>query len=315
MEQDELIIWVYLWVCEAMEAFHHRCRAQGLRLRQRGFAPALSDEEALTIELCGEMFRLQTDKGVHAYFTQHYKTWFPNLPCRTTFTRQIANLWRVKQDLQRQLLAQQQAHLQRVQPVDTRPLPVCALSRRWRDRCFPGAAQVGYCAAQRTFYYGFKLGLRITTSGLITFQALFAAATNDSRHLPALVEGHQGLVPVDKGFFDPFGWRLLARTGLHIVGRGPKTTDHHRPQEMALDRPDKPEPFQQLARACFKVRKLIECVGALLCQRFAIDRIRVHDLWHLENRVLRKILAHNLLLTLNIQLRRKPLDFDGLVRD
>jgi hypothetical protein len=315
MEQDELIIWVYLWVCEAMDQFGQRCQAQNLRLRSRGFAPALSDEEALTIELCGEMFRLHTDKGLYWYFNTHYKAWFPALPCRTTFVRHISQLWRVKQELQRQLLAQHQAQLQRVQSVDTWPLPVCAASRRWRDRCFLGEAQTGYCAAKRLFYYGFKLGLRITPNGLITHHALLNASTNDSRHLPALVEGHQGLVPVDKGFFDPFLWRLLAQQGLHIVGRGPKNTAHHRPPQIGLDNPSSPPLHHLLARTCFKVRKLIETVGALLCQRFAINHIRVHDLWHFENRVLRKVLAHNLLFTINLALRRKPLDFDGLVRD
>ena len=305
MEQDELIIWVYLWVCEEIAALKAHW-PQG-RARRGGFDPALSDEEALTIELCGEMFRLEGDKAIVCFFQTHYRAWFPLLRDRSAFARQVANLWRVKQELQERLLRAQRVKEQWMQPIDTMPLPVCAKMRRHRDRCFADVARLGFCAAKDVFYYGFKLGLRVTEHGLIAHHALLQANTHDCRHLPALVEGHQGVVPVDKGFFDPTGWRLLAKDGAHIVGRGPKRVDKHRPQELRL------HPW--LERFCAHVRKKVECVASLLCSRFHIDRIRVHDLWHFEHRLLRKILAFNLLVTLNIQLNRTPLDLDGLVRD
>jgi hypothetical protein len=56
-----------------------------------------------------------------------------------------------------------------------------------------------------------------------------------------------------------------------------------------------------------------ETVGAHLTERFAIARIRVHDLWHFHHRGIRKILAHTVGVFLNLQLRRPPLDLDGLV--
>ena len=305
MEQDELIIWVYLWVCEQMAALKTSWPNQ--RARRGGFDPALSDEEALTVELCGEMFRLEGDKAIVNFFHTHYHAWFPHLKDRPAFARQTANLWRVKQALQERLLRAQCVQEQWMQPVDTLPLPVCAKARRHRDKCFAGVARLGFCAAKNLFYYGFKLGLRITEHGLITHHALLDANTHDCRHLPTLVEGHKGVVPVDKGFFDPTGWRLLAKDGHHIVGRGPKKVDKHRPDELRLP------PWQE--RFCAQTRKKVECVASLLCSRFHVDTIRVHDLWHFEHRLLRKILAFNLLVCLNIQLHRTPLDLDGLVRD
>lgn len=307
MERDELIIWVYLWVCEAMQSFHQQLEERNGRLRRAGFAPALSDEEALTIELCGEMLRLHRDKAIYCHFKTHYQSWFPALGDRPAFVRQCANLWRVKAHLQQRLLLEAQVPQQTVQPVDTMPLPVCAKARAARDRCFAGVARKGYCAAKDLFYYGFKLGLRVTSTGHIAAHALLEANTHDCRHLPALVEGHRGLVPVDKGFFDPACWTTLARSGTHIVGRGPRNLDRHRPAALILPQP--------LEKWCAKVRKQVEVVASLLCSRFAIDAIRVHDLWHLEHRVLRKILAFNLLVTLNIHRGANPLDLDGLVRD
>lgn len=76
-------------------------------------------------------------------------------------------------------------------------------------------------AAKDVFYYGFKLGLRTTQYGLIAHHALLEANTCDCRHLPALVEGHQGVVPVDKGFFDPIGGCLVAKEGVPRVRTRP----------------------------------------------------------------------------------------------
>lgn len=310
MEQDELIIWVYLWVCEHLQAI--KAPWPGQRLRRGGFDPALTDEEALTIELCGEMMRLRSDKAILSHFQRHYQDWFPQLRERTRFVRQCADLWRVKVQLQERLLRERFVQEHWIQPVDTMPLPVCAKVRRHRDRVFAGVARLGYCAAKDLYYYGFKLGLRVTEVGLIAHYELLEANPHDCRHLPALVEGaqnqpHQGLVPVDKGFFDPTGWRLLNRHGTHIVGHGPEPVDHHRPQELVLP--------EWLERFCAKARKQVEVVAALLCSRFAVERIRAHDQWHFEHRLLRKILAFNLLVVCNLQLHRPPLDLDGLVGD
>ena len=57
----------------------------------------------------------------------------------------------------------------------------------------------------------------------------------------------------------------------------------------------------------------IETVGAHLTEHFAIARVRVHDLWHWQHRLIRKILAHTVGVFLNLQAGRPPLDLDGLL--
>jgi hypothetical protein len=70
-------------------------------LRQRGPAPKLSEAEVLTIEIVGEFLGLDTDKALHRSFRRHFSEWFPALRFahRTTFARQAANLWKVKEGL------------------------------------------------------------------------------------------------------------------------------------------------------------------------------------------------------------------------
>jgi hypothetical protein len=79
---------------------------KGRRIRQRGPTPMLSDSEVLTIEVVGEFLGLDTDKALYRYFRRHYAQWFPALGKvhRTTFARQAANLWKLKEELWQELL-------------------------------------------------------------------------------------------------------------------------------------------------------------------------------------------------------------------
>lgn len=86
MDRDNFIITVYCLVCE-----HYQVIQTTSPLRRGGFAPALTDEETITIEICGEYFKLSTDKDIFAYFRAHYLHFFPRLTDRTTFARQGAN--------------------------------------------------------------------------------------------------------------------------------------------------------------------------------------------------------------------------------
>jgi hypothetical protein len=60
-------------------------------------------------------------------------------------------------------------------------------------------------------------------------------------------------------------------------------------------------------------RRLVETVGSHLTERFALARIRVHNLWHYQHRLIRKFLAHTSRVFLDLQLCRQPLDLDGLL--
>jgi hypothetical protein len=44
------------------------------RLRQRGFAPKLSDAEVLTMEIVGEFLGFDSDQQIWKYFGSHWKS-------------------------------------------------------------------------------------------------------------------------------------------------------------------------------------------------------------------------------------------------
>jgi hypothetical protein len=294
MDRDDFIITVYCLVCD-----QYRALFSEQPLRQGGFTPQLTDEEVITLEICGEYFKLNADKDLFHYFRQQYQTWFPRLRDRSLFVRQAANLWQAKAAIQQRLTVVSGQATDPVQIIDTLPLPVCVFTRSRRDRCFKPDADYGHCAAKKLTYYGFKLGLRVSHVGMITHFPLLPARPHDIQFLDELVEHFVGIVPADKGFIDEFRQALLAEQGVVVI------TPPRKRMTTTVPR--------LVLKTCGRIRKCVETVGSQLTERFAVERIRVHDLWHFQHRLIRKVLAHTVGVFLNLQLGRPPLDLDGLL--
>src|SRR5947207_2585128 len=139
MDRDTFIITVFCLVSK----FYARVTARRA-VRHGGFAPALSDEEVITMEICGAYFKLHTDKDLYNYFAAHYHHFFPRLPNRSLFVRQAANLWQVKTAIWQLLVKRSGQSTSPVQVIDTLPLPLCTYTRAQRDRCFKTLADDGH---------------------------------------------------------------------------------------------------------------------------------------------------------------------------
>jgi hypothetical protein len=295
MTRDYFIIMVYCLVCE-----HYQAIIKQHPIRRRGFPPALTDEEVITIEICGEYFGLSQDEANYDYFRAHYQHFFPQLRERTGFVRQAANLCSVKALLQQRLTGVSGQAADDVQIIDTCPLPVCTYTRSGRDRCFKPEADYGYCAAKKLAYYGFKLGLRISRSGMIIAYPLLPARPHDSQLLDDLIAGFEGVLPADKGFVDGTRQQTLA-SKRHVEMVVPAR------RNMAI------KPPLPVLKVCSRWRKRVETVISHLTERYHIDQTRAHDLWHYQHRLIRKVLSHTVCVFINLQLGRPPLHLDDLV--
>jgi len=149
MDRDHFIISVYCLVCE-----HYQALTAHNSVRTGGFAPALTDEEVITIEICGEFFKYGVDKDIVASVRAHDQAFFPQLRDRSLFVRQAANLWQLKERIQQRLTVVSGQAQDPVQVIDTLPLPVCGYTRSGRDRCFKPHADYGHCAAKKLDYSG-----------------------------------------------------------------------------------------------------------------------------------------------------------------
>src|SRR6516162_8087297 len=140
MTPQDLLLEVFCLVGDQLQALNLG------RLRRRGPAPRLADSEVIAIELVGEFWKLGTDQDLFRHFRRYHAAEFPALArvSRTTFARQAANLWRVKQLIQRRLAGRLAAG-DPLWLVDSLPIDACQFARATFCRRFAGAADYGYC--------------------------------------------------------------------------------------------------------------------------------------------------------------------------
>jgi len=276
-------------------------RLKGRRIRQRGPDPKLSDAEVLTMEIVGEFLGVDTDKGIHLFFRRHYAEWFPALRevHRTTFSRQAANLWKVKEHLWQEFLALT-PHEPAFALVDSMPLPACLFARAYRCRRFRGEAAFGKDTLLRQTFYGFRIHARVCWPGIITRFSVAPANAHELSLIPELLESTRGLAIGDRNYHSPKTKEELARgTGVELL---------------APYRSKKRDPAPKRSAFLSRVRYRIDTVFSQLTERYSVKRVWAKDLWHLVGRLLRKVLSHTVAFLLNHRAGNRPLQLARLLR-
>lgn len=294
MTLEEFIIHTY---CFVDDYFH---KSFPKPLRKRGEKPALSDTEVLTMEIVGEYLGYGSDKAIWSYFREHWRHFFPKIACRTSFSRQCANLNEVAKKLCERLFkvlsADQDLYLS-----DGFPIPTCHIKRYKGSKTeLRSYGSVGYCAAKDEKYFGFKGHLLVTQHGAPIACELAAANIDERDILPEIVHNRTGMILADKGLIRPQLKELLASQNLDLQTPLRKNMKDPRPKETVS--------------IMMNMRRKVETVIGQLVERFNIQSIRAKDLWHLCTKVTRKILAHSVAFMFNqIQNPEKPLSLEFLV--
>lgn len=272
----------------------------GQRLRQRGPSTKLADAEVLTIEVVGEFLQIDTEKGIYEYFRRHYGEFFPNLKKvhRTTFTRQAANLWGVKEQLWQHLLDRSRLDPE-LSLVDSFPVPVCRFARAYRCRRLPEHSAFGRDEMVKQTFYGLRAHIRICWPGLIVAASLAPANVHDLRVGEELLEGAEGWALADGNYRSASLTDRLAQAGVHLLAP-PRSSEKEQ----------SPWP-----RWLVQKRRRIETVIGQLTERYNAKKVWAMDRWHLMNRWLRKILSHTFAVYLCQQAEISPLRFAELLTD
>ena len=117
---------------------------------------------------------------------------FPSLKeiYRTTFCRQAANLWTLKERLGRKLF-----HETRFDPklslVDSFSVPVCRFTRAYRCRLFKEESAFGYDEMAKQTLHGLRAQLRICRPGVIGGFSLVPADVHGLEVAEVLLDGVQ----------------------------------------------------------------------------------------------------------------------------
>ena len=171
-----------------------------------GITPRLSDSELITLAVLQALLGYTSEARFIRYAHTHLRSWFPYLPERPGYNKRLRHAGHLMQHVI--------AHLARACPswnddvwlVDSTPVE-CGPSRETAKRSdLAGWATSGYCASHSRFFWGLRLHLITTPSGLPVAFAL-AGAKADERDTaldmiavdPELQRPGQTLI-ADKGY-------------------------------------------------------------------------------------------------------------------
>lgn len=294
MDLDDFIIAVF---CGVDEAIPHALSGQ--RLRERGPQPLLADSEVITMEVVGEYLGLEQDSALFAYFRRHYAHFFPALRRlhRTTFVRQAANLWRLKERLWQEMV-DRVPHDPTFAIIDSFPLPVCQFARAYRCRRFRGEAAFGKDTLVRQTFYGLRVHVRLEWPGVIARFCVAPANAHELTALPTLAEQTVGTLVGDRNYWSPATTTEWQQLGVDLL---------------APYRSAKRDPHPRWSAVLSRVRYRIDTVFGQLVDRCAVKRVWARDLWHLCSRLLRKVLMHTLAVLFNVDLGNPPLQLAQVV--
>lgn len=281
--------------------------------RRRGPSPKLSDSEVITMEVVGEFLGIDTDKGIYEFFSRHYPEWFPQLleVHRTTFARQAANLWKVKERIWQRTLRDEFAEGpqgERVPPlmvIDSLAIPVCKKSRSYRCKTMGELSERGRDSNLGEFL-GMRAHVLVMWPGVVLRADVSPANVHDLHLAERLLEGMgRGWVLADRNYWSPILAEQLRdlEGGVGLVARF--KMDNRTERERGLVWPG----------WLSKKRQKIESVFSQLVTRYNMKRVRARDSWHFCSRFLRKILSHTLAMVFCRKEGIAPTRFSELLTD
>lgn len=169
-----------------------------------GIAPKLSDAELVTLAVIQALLGFTSEAQFIRHAGAHLRPWFSYLPDRPGYNKRLRHAGELLQHVIGYLARQCRSYTDDVWLVDSTPVE-CGRSRETAKRSdLAGWAEYGYCASHSRYFWGLRLHLITTPSGLPIAYAL-AGAKTDERDVAADMIAHTGL--------DPAGQTLIADKG------------------------------------------------------------------------------------------------------
>ena len=172
-------------------------------IRRCGVVPRFSDLEVIALSLTAEKYGIDSESLFFSYL-EEYKPEIPNLISRRQYNDRCKFTANLCEHVRRNI-AQAMDGDEDYFCIDSKPIPVCRFARAKRCRLgkndFDTAPNYGFCAAQNTHYYGYKLHALCGLSWVIHSYDLSKASVDDRYWIQDLkYEYQQCTIIGDKGY-------------------------------------------------------------------------------------------------------------------
>ncbi len=260
-----------------------------------GRKPLFSDSEVMTLSLAQHWLGVPDEREFLRLVRNNYLPLFPRLVAQSQFNRRARSLCWLLNALRRHLVEQMGVAGAPCQLIDGTPVQVRHWRRFGRGHLRLPEAALGYCAAKRETFYGFRLLALTTLDGIVTGWDLFAANADEREAAQELLEGCRGLsVLGDKGFLDRKRQAVLQEEqGLLLLT--PKRRNQKEQNAPGWD--------ARMNRA----RRLIETTFAQAKDTFGLERPGARTVWGTLSRVIAKITGLTLAAAANRRQGQPPL--------
>jgi hypothetical protein len=294
MSFDTFLIGLYLIVCDWLHAEgQHYIRPQG------GAPPACTDGELLTLLLAHQLTQATWHERRWLRWLAHngYRAWFPHLPSQSAYNRRARNLAGVLRAFRVYLAREVLEELPPEAVVDGTPIHVRHWRRHGKHHLALPEADLGYCAAKREFFYGYRLVALVTRQGIIIDWVLIPARADERDGLDALLaDEEQWRIWGDKGFLDAARQAAWAEEQQVAV-----ITPHRRNQKAQLPAAEQ--------REVAVVRPIVETTFAQAKEYVDLERPRVHTFSGLATRLSAKLTALMVIAWTNVRQGIAPLSY------
>jgi hypothetical protein len=245
-----------------------------------GIAPKLTDAELLTLAVLQALLGYTSEARFIRHARTHLRPWFPYLPDRPGYNKRLRNAVATMQHVIAALGRACPSWHDDLWLVDSTPVE-CGRSRETVKRSdLAGWATYGYCASHSRFFWGLRLHLITTPSGLPIAYALTGAKTDERD------------TALDMIALDPDLWRpgqvLMADKGYRRASFETELNN----TGITLIRPtfgsEQPRPHQQFLRP---FRQIIESLNQTLKAQLDLERHGGRTKPGVCARVLQRLLA------------------------
>ncbi len=241
-----------------------------------------ADSELITLSLVAELVGMDEESTFLAYLRRSHPTLFPRLPSRSRYNRRRRRLTEATTRLRIALAADVLLWLspedRDLAVIDSLPIPVVGFAHARGAHRWYGQARYGHNAAKGQTFYGYKLHLLASASGLVLDFALVPANLSDGALAEQLLIGQRDLNA-------PLQALLAHRNHLHLL------TPARRNQRTPQDGP--------LPGLIAHFRQAIETLNSQLAEHLQVEHNRAKSVPGLCARIQAKLTAHTVGLLLN----------------
>src|SRR6266540_970346 len=143
-------------------------QVEGVKLLKgkAGKKPEFKDSELMTLMLAQDYIPYPSETQYVEFIRANYLALFPRLVDQSQFNRRARSLRLLVEQFRRFWIVQKGWHLQSCYLMDTKPVPVIGYKRLKSHSDFAGNANYGRCVSRNLSYFGYKLVVLSTLSGI-----------------------------------------------------------------------------------------------------------------------------------------------------